>query len=88
MTSEEVLLFAKQAVSEGRCIPTKHCIDRMQDRNASVGDIKRAIRTANSAQEQPNGTWRIYGGKDADDEDLVPVIKIEGATIHLITILG
>jgi hypothetical protein len=88
MTSEEVLLLAKQAVSLGRCIPTKHCMDRMVDRKANVGDIKRAIRTATSAQEQPNGTWRIYGGKDADDDDLVPVIKIEDTSIHIITILG
>jgi membrane protein implicated in regulation of membrane protease activity len=88
MTSEEVLLLAKQAVLDGRCYPTKHCQDRMQDRNASVRDIKRAIRTANRAEETENGTWRIYGGKDSDDEDLVPVIKIEGTTIHLITILG
>jgi len=63
-------------------------MDRMVDRKANVGDIKRAIKTATSAQKQPNGTWRIYGGKDADDDDLVPVIKIEGTTIHLITILG
>lgn len=88
MTPEEVLALAKQAVSDGRCYPTGHCMDRMQDRNASVRDIKRAIRTASSAEETDNGTWRISGGKDSDDEALVPVIKIEGTTIHLITILG
>lgn len=88
MTPEEVLALTKQAVLDGRCYYTNHCRDRMQDRNASVRDIKRAIRTATSAEETENGTWRIYGGKDSDDVDLVPVIKIEGTTIHLITILG
>ncbi len=89
MKPEDVLSIAKQAVSEGRCIPTTHCIDRMyNDRNASPADIKRAIRTATSAQQQPNGSWRLYGGKDSDEEDLVPVIKIVGTTVHVITILG
>ena len=87
MTPDEALKLAQEACRGGRYCPTNHFRDRMEDRKATAGDVRRAILTADRAQRQPNGSWRLYGGQDADEVDLVPVFEIKGETLHLITIL-
>lgn len=89
MTPEQVLALAQAAMrTQGAYSYTNHFWDRMQDRNATVGDVKRSIRTATGAELRENGTWRLKGGKDADEIALEPVIEILGdQKIRLITIL-
>lgn len=87
MTPDEALRIAKEAVQYGRDITTKHCRDRMEDRNASAREVKRAILMADRAEQQRNGSWRLYGGKDSEDVPLVPVVDIEAQSIKLVTIL-
>lgn len=63
--------------------------ERMRDRDAKVGDIKRAVRTATSAVKTDNGTWRLLGGKDADEQELVVVIDILSPTrMRVVNILA
>ena len=88
MKPKEVLELAKQAVLDGGLDYTNHFLDRMVDRDARVGDVKRSIKTATDAEEQDNGTWRLKGGRDTDDVSLVPVIVVRSdGKIRLVTIL-
>lgn len=90
MTAEEVLALAKQLVrTPGGYEYTNHLWnERMFDRRAGVGDIRRAIRTATSAEQTPNGTWRLLGGTDSDEEELVPVIEVLSKTkMRIVNIL-
>jgi hypothetical protein len=78
MTADEVLALAKKLIrTPGGYDYTNHLWrERMADRNAETGDIKRAVRTAIVAVQTVNGTWRLQGGKDSDDVDLVVVVEI------------
>jgi hypothetical protein len=90
MTAEEVLELAKDLLrTPGGYDYSNHLWhDRMADRRAKVGDVKRAIRTATSAVLTDNGTWRLLGGKDSDEEDLVPVIEVLHASrMRIVNIL-
>jgi hypothetical protein len=90
MTADEVLELAKRlARTPGGYDYTNHLWhDRMVDRNAMPGDIKRAIRTATSAVQTDNGTWRLYGGKDSEEVELVVVIEVlNPARMRIVNIL-
>lgn len=85
----EVLAYAKEMLRvPGGYTYANHAIhERMQDRNVRVGDLKHAIRTATHAVQQPNGTWRLMGGTDTDDVELVPVIDVRKTPMVIVNVL-
>ncbi|AUX28083.1 uncharacterized protein SOCE836_001510 [Sorangium cellulosum] len=88
-TPEEVLAYAQEKLREpGGYTYANHAIhERMDERNATVRDVKRAIRTATTAIRQPNGTWRLAGGTDSEGEPLVPVVDIRQQTMIIVNVL-
>ncbi len=74
--------------SEAKVFWTKHCLERMQERDISRDDVKRAIATGEIIEEYPddfpNPSCLIYG-KDADDDVLHVVAGCDNAKVFIIT---
>jgi hypothetical protein len=58
----------------------------MRERNARAADVRRAIETATRAVQQSNGTWKIVGGKDTDEEDLDVAVDVGRYPICIVTV--
>ena len=65
---------AKEAITAGRFITTRHFEERMAERNVNMFDVHTAMDRSVEADEYPDGTpvndgtcWRIIG-PDADGE--------------------
>ena len=62
----EALAEIQRLARFGRIIITPHARRRMDERDATDLDVRRALRTATAAVRQADrGTWRVEGGVDA-----------------------
>lgn len=85
-TPEEVLQFVKEMVrTPGGYRYGNHFIQRMEERGATARDVRRALLSATGAQQRENGSWRILGGTDSDDEDLVVAVRVDDG-LELVTL--
>lgn len=85
VTPEDVLRLAREALRAGKHRYHPHFLQQMDRRCARVPDVKRAISTATGAELQPNGSWRLLGGKDTDGDDLVLAIRVDDG-LELVTL--
>jgi hypothetical protein len=66
----------------GRIAITPHARQRMDERDASVSDVCRALRTARAALRQADrNNWRLQGGVDVDGDELTLICDIEADVI-------
>lgn len=91
MSPSEVLTAARDAVRRGNgaYVFSDHVRnDRMPQHDATANDVRRLIETATIAQPQDDGSWRLLGGSDTDDRELVVVIAFfGGGRIKIVTLM-
>jgi Domain of unknown function (DUF4258) len=64
----------------GRYRLSKHAQVRAAERNVRARDVRRALCSAALCKGQGEGTWKVTG-PEADGDDLVLVVAIEGEVI-------
>lgn len=70
------------AGASGRFIFGHHALDRMKERNATRGDVRSALASADLATFQPdNGRWKISGGTDRSGDALDLAIVFENGLV-------
>lgn len=66
----------------GRIEFTWHAYRRMDERNASDLDVRRALRTATAAIRQAaRGNWRVEGGVDTYGNELTLICDLDDNVI-------
>ena len=92
MTADEALRIARAAAEANRLRYSPiHAPQRMQERLATQGDVRQAVRTADVAFASDDGPnrWQLCGGGDLDDCELRVVVAIdedEEVTVTVITV--
>ena len=88
----ELLERVQKAARYGDIITTKHGRARMSERGVSAEDVKRAILTATSAQEQREEQGdiriRLEGGRDIDGGSLTVVVAEDQRGLRLVSVMG
>ena len=86
MSPEAVLEEIKRLTRLNRLILRSHARERMKVRHVKLGDIRCALLSASSARWQhEQETWRIEGGRDLDEDDLVVIVALE-ADVIIVTV--
>jgi hypothetical protein len=81
-SAQAILAECHLAGTSGRFIFGSHALDRTQERNATRGDVRSALKSALLATFQPdNGRWKITGGTDRSGEPLDMAIGIVVITV-------
>jgi hypothetical protein len=81
-TAQFILAECHLAGTSGRFIFGHHALDRMKERNATRGDVRSALASANLATFQPdNGRWKITGGTDRSGDALDMAIVFENGLV-------
>jgi hypothetical protein len=66
-----------------------HALDRMEERNATHGDVRSALTSAILATFQPdNGHWKITGGKDRSGDALDMAVVFENGLVVITVFEG
>ena len=85
---DAIMARVQQAAKLGILKTTNHSRARMEERNATVEDVRRAILTATVVIEQPKeNTIRLEGGKDIDGEDLAVVVAEDARGLRIVTVM-
>jgi DNA-binding transcriptional regulator YiaG len=59
-----------------------HALDRMQERNATRGDVRSALSSASLATFQSdNGRWKVTGGTDRSGDALDMAVVFENGLV-------
>ena len=80
MTDAEALFAARAAALQRNFVLTNHARVRMQQRGIQVGDVANALDSATAASCGPNGNWKLTGGRDLEDDELVVVVSFNPDT--------
>ena len=81
-TAQFILAECHSAGTRGRFIFGNHALDRMQERNATRGDVRSALTSATLATFQSdNGRWKITGGTDRSGDALDMAVVFENGLV-------
>lgn len=83
-SEQQVIGLMRSASARGELRLSIHAKERMRERQATALDVRCAIENATHAQEQPNGTWRLYGA-DLDGDELVVVVDV--TSVQVVTVM-
>jgi hypothetical protein len=76
--AEALAEIHRLAALPGRVVFRNHALDRMDERGATRGDVKNALRSSRGSEWQPDHqTWKVTGGTDLDGDDLTCAVDIE-----------
>ena len=98
MPNESALTRVQRAAGYGQIRTTTHARERMSERGVLAEDVKKAIRSAIRAIEQPatppqdghpgqGPTVRLEGGTDTDGDPLTVVLAEERDGLRVVTVL-
>jgi hypothetical protein len=98
MPNESALARVQRAASYGQIRTTTHGRERMSERGVLAEDVKKAIRSATRAIEQPaepprdgrpgrGPRVRLEGGTDTDGDPLTVVVAEEREGLRVVTVL-
>ena len=87
MTASEALRDIRGYAQVNRLRYSIHAITRMDERNATRGDVKNALITATSCTSQGGTKWKVTGGVDLEGDPLGIAVVLDGDVL-IVTVLG
>ena len=87
-SNAELLRSVQQDARIGRVTLTKHAREEMAEASALAPDVERAIRTATTIIQQPDGCLRLEGGSDTDGDSLIVVVKQIQSGLLVVTVFA
>ena len=86
MTADEVLKRVEQAARMRQFMIRNHAWLRMNQRGVTEADVRSAMMSAkNAAWDGSKETWRMTGGTDLDEVELVVCVAVSW-TVAVVTV--
>lgn len=87
MTDAEAMALIKQRSAEGRILESSHARKRMNQRGATLRDVRCAIAAATTCVcEEVDEKWKLTDGVDTDGDLLVVVAALTTDGTLIVTI--